>query len=420
MFIFTLFLVLHLSHTATACNTPADCSYNGVCDPTSSYCTCDTAWIGKTCSTLHLLPAQYNNGLNTTTNSTATATTTTTTTTKTSSWGGTINKGKDGKWHMHAASFTHHCGINQWSSNSQIVHALSDTADGTYVVQDVVVPVWAHNPAVVQSPDDGGWVMTYVANHSVNNTTEAKCSLDGKRVLKNSTLVQNQPPLQNNYMITARNLNGPWSAPVQLDSIFDSVVPPFTNPKVVPYPDRNTNLILTLDAKGNMTGLWRRCCTPPPKYSPLGGGGASVVFQVHAVDWRNLTTWKASSTSLFPMLKANGFEDPHIYPDRKRSNVFHALFHNMVGGWHQPRYPNIQVGAHAYSDDGGYTWIRTGIAFNTTVKYDDGTFVDLIRRERPHVVLHPTTKQLLYLTSGVTYEITETEPSCTIVQPIAQ
>jgi hypothetical protein len=44
----------------------------------------------------------------------------------------------------------------------------------------------------------------------------------------------------------------------------------------------------------------------------------------------------------------------------------------------------------------------------------------LIRRERPHVVLHPTTKQLLYLTSGVTYEITETEPSCTIVQPIAQ
>ena len=150
------------------------------------------------------------------------------------------------------------------------------------------------------------------------------------------------------------------------------------------------------------------------------GGGASVVFQVHAVDWRNLTTWKATSTSLFPMLKANGFEDPHIYPDRKRSNVFHALFHNVVGGWHQPRYPNIQVGSHAYSDDGGYTWIRTGIAFNTTVKYDDGTFVDLIRRERPHVVLHPTTKQLLYLTSGVTYEITETEPSCTIVQPIAQ
>ena len=49
--------------------------------------------------------------------------------------------------------------------------------------------------------------------------------------------------------------------------------------------------------------------------------------------------------------------DPHIWQDPRRtvggSPVFHAVFHNMVGGWHKPEYNNTQVGAHAYSADGG-------------------------------------------------------------------
>ena len=391
------------------CKTPADCSYNGECDNSTTNCTCDPGWTGKTCSTLHLLPARRNNGLNTTDASGLT-----------SSWGGTTNKGNDEKWHMHAAAFTHHCGINQWSSNSRIVHAVSDTPDGPYLVKDIVVPVWAHNPAVVQSPDDGMWVMTYVANNTAQHPEwEAVCSPDGSRLLINSTRdpTGNQPPLQNNYMMTAKDINGPWSSPVQLDSIFDLVVAPFTQPSA-PYPDRNTNLILSLGASGDMTGLWRRCCQPPPKYAPPGGGGASVIFQVHADDWRNIKTWRASPTSLFPDLKANGYEDPHIYADR-RPNIFHAVFHNMIGGWHQPKYPNIQVGVHAFSDDGGYKWTETGVAFNTTVRYDDGSSINLIRRERPHIVVNQTTKFPMYLTSGVTYDLSETEPSSTIVQPVA-
>ena len=36
-----------------------------------------------------------------------------------------------------------------------------------------------------------------------------------------------------------------------------------------------------------------------------------------------------------------------------RAGVVHAVFHNMIGGWHKPEFNNTQVGAHAYSTDGG-------------------------------------------------------------------
>ena len=89
----------------------------------------------------------------------------------------------------------------------------------------------------------------------------------------------------------------------------------------------------------------------------------------------------------------------------------------MVGGWHKPEFPNTQVGAHAYSEDGGRTWVSTGVAFNLTVDYVDGTSTTFIQRERPHMVLgshgEPT-----HLVSGVTYSLHSSLPTCTIVQPV--
>ena len=85
----------------------------------------------------------------------------------------------------------------------------------------------------------------------------------------------------------------------------------------------------------------------------------------------------------------------------------------MVGGWHNKPGDwdtNIQVGAHAYSEDGvrstdssrsawltlvsnstrvpmrqGHTWVDTGVAFNLTVDYTDGSSTTFIQRERPHM-----------------------------------
>merc|ERR1712194_77976 len=159
-------------------------------------------------------------------------------------------------------------------------------------------------------------------------------------------------------------------------------------------------------------------CSPPSKYQPPGGGGASVIFAIHAADWKNISTWKANSTMQFPQLQANGYEDPHIWPDPKRTvagaTVFHAVFRNMQGGWHKPEFNNTQVGAHAYSTDGGRSWVDTGVAFNLSVEKTDGTTTTFVQRERPHIVVDESGEPIA-LTSGVTYSLLPTLPTCTFV-----
>lgn len=330
------------------------------------------------------------------------------------SWGASILQGDDCHtgnsctWHMWAAQFVNHCGLNQWYCNSRIIHAVADSVDGAYHIVDVTVPVWAHNPAVTRGPK-GEWVMTYVANRSAT-TFEAECK-DG-HAIRNSS----QSRLwTNNYMSVATSPYGPWAEPIPIDGPFDQTVPPFVMQGV---PNHNTNLVMSIQKDGAMVGLWRRCCDPPKRYQPPGGGGTSVVFGVYASNWSDVSTWQPNATAILPQLPANGYEDPYLWPDPKRPGVYHAVFHDMVGGWHRPEFNNTQVGSHAYSIDGGRTWHDTGIAFNLIVHYTDGSETTFIRRERPHIVLNQA-GQPVALSSGATYSLLETLPSSSIVQPIA-
>ena len=43
-----------------------------------------------------------------------------------------LNRGDDGKWHMHVAQFVGLCGVNQWATNSRVVHAVADAPAGPY------------------------------------------------------------------------------------------------------------------------------------------------------------------------------------------------------------------------------------------------------------------------------------------------
>ena len=64
--------------------------------------------------------------------------------------------------------------------------------------------------------------------------------------------------------------------------------------------------------------------------------------------------------------------------------------HNMVG----------PVGSHAFSRD-GVSWTRSSEApYTHTVSYEDGTVVDMGRRERPQLLLS-NAGQPRYFSSGV-------------------
>lgn len=74
-------------------------------------------------------------------------------------WGSSVVKGEDGKYHMFASRWSKEVGFGNWVTNSEVVHAVSNTPAGPYTFHDVVLPVrgkeyWdglcTHNPRVVK------------------------------------------------------------------------------------------------------------------------------------------------------------------------------------------------------------------------------------------------------------------------------
>jgi hypothetical protein len=278
---------------------------------------------------------------------------------------------------MFPAQFTQHCGVNQWNTNSKVVHATSRTIGGEYQIKGDVWPEWSHEPKVTRAPS-GEFVMLFAMDKSkANNATFAA-------VCKNGTVVRPSPAADEgvngavglrNWMSWAQSPDGPWSKPVSVEEVFTTV-------EHVHHANC-TNLVISIANDGSMTGLWRRCCTALPNQGIEGP--SSIIYTVRASHWRNVSTWVANATPTF-QLASNGYEDPHIWPDPKRSGVFHAVFHDMIGGWHEPQFNNTQVGSHAFSADGGRSWVDTGVAYNWTVRYTDGSTHDCIRRERPAII----------------------------------
>lgn len=108
------FLLLVVAVPSLACNSDADCSYNGACQ--SSGCRCTAAWSGPSCSTLNLLPATRGAGLHDIGSNM-------------SSWGGSVLKGDDEKYHMWSSEMVNHCGLDTWTSNSHVVHAVRSSVE---------------------------------------------------------------------------------------------------------------------------------------------------------------------------------------------------------------------------------------------------------------------------------------------------
>ena len=100
------------------CSRDEDCSLNGQCDGSTGTCKCDPQWQGADCGVLALLPADPEGGFQRD---------------GYSQWGGNpFYSEVDRKYHVFATEMTHSCTINDFTTNSQIVHAESPTPTGKY------------------------------------------------------------------------------------------------------------------------------------------------------------------------------------------------------------------------------------------------------------------------------------------------
>lgn len=348
------------------CRDNADCSMNGQCS--NGACKCDPAWSGLRCEQLNLVPAKRGAGYRGVDNGR-----------NTSSWGGAVLKGEDGKYHMWAAEMTEHCGIGAWAQNSRIIRAVSDTPGGEYKRAQVVYEVFSHEPEVVRGPN-GEYIMYFTANLRSQHG-DCNCCRKGQSKCDGSTGPGDCPSTaqlgakgparlgdtDGSYMSYSMSPEGPWSEP---------------QPLFPGYVGSDTNFAPAILANGSLVALWRT-------WESVRG---SRQYLATGADWNDTAGYVQHKDELFPDLGPAGTEDQFLYVDK--NGVFHSVFHHMYGYDSRYHWWLLALGGHAYSLD-GKEWTYTGIAWGdpfdakrgNVVEYDDGTTFRFTRRERPHLIL---------------------------------
>ena len=173
---------------------------------------------------------------------------------KATTWGGGVVYDKaSNKYHMIAAEMEEECGMTVWLSNSQIVHATSDTYDGKYERQGVVKGggLFSHEPNIVKALDTNEYVVYYTHNYppatfkypcyNCKDGTTIDCPTDG-----NNDYGRNWNVNLPTKMIYTSNIsdNNAWSDVIDL-----------TN--VSPAPAIDSNLACYIFPNGSLIGILR-------------------------------------------------------------------------------------------------------------------------------------------------------------------
>jgi hypothetical protein len=339
--------------SATAAGPQFACNLNGVLLKNGS-CACDAAWGGENCTTLRVLPTNASSGL---IDADARGV-------HLSTWGGSVLVDETGTWHMWAARMTNNCGIGAWLSNSEVVHAFADSPTGSFAVDAVVWPIWAHEPTVVRAPT-GEYVMYWTGNNGsgvLANPGGQVCAscVDGSTPPSCRTGRNWSVPLPT-YMSWAAGPRGPWAPPALIPSV---------------QPLLDTNLAGVILENGTFVGLWRDNSGKDP--------GPSALHRCTAAHWRDPAAYVEDGA--FQLNE----EDPTVWADAR-------------GGLHVLTHAGC-MGRHGFSADGGVSWQYAqegnGIAFGCGVELENGTVVKTRRRERPHAVVDAAGR-LVAVTSAV-------------------
>ncbi|CAJ1938703.1 unnamed protein product [Cylindrotheca closterium] len=378
------------------CLTSVDCAMNGECIRHSKdrqspgKCQCFDGWRGTTCEVLDLLPiAPQTAGLQLPNHA--------------SSWGGSVVY-VDGKYHMFASEIVNGCGLGYWTTNSQVIRAVSDHPNGPYVKQEVILPTFSHDANVLQRGPNGEIVLFVTALLGVK---PVDCdNNDSSSWQWNNAVVPNTTaPPKDTYMLWAKHPTGPWSEPVLVlnSTIWNEDY--WAKNHRFAHCDANLNGILRHD--GSFLGLWRKCETPDL---------LTVPHTLYASDWKDASTYQPSIDPLF-VLTGSGAEDPSNIWTTETSDAgvaYHAIFHDeqatrcMLG-----ECPN--VGRHAFSMD-GKAWSYSKVnAYNGTVLFQNGTTWTADTRARPHLIVRDN--QLLALSTGLK-PTKESGYVWTLVQPL--
>lgn len=275
-------------------------------------------------------------------------------------WCGSVIKGDDGKYHMFASRWPNPPGFGPyWLTNSEIVHAVSDTAIGPYKFVDVALPprgaeYWdgqmTHNPAIRKYKD------TYLLYYT-GNTYKAERPSATNRISETHLTKLEAHPNQRIGLATSKSLNGPWK---RLDKPILDVVP----------------------------NSWEQYLTSNAAPVVMKDGRVMLYYKgvtrltVHAIGLAIADRFDGEykRVSDQPLNMGIGAEDPFIWVEKGK---FKALMLD-----HERKYSPAKEIFFATSDD-GIKWQTppNAIAVSRNVKMADGSVQRFNKTERPHVLI---------------------------------
>jgi hypothetical protein len=191
--------------------------------------------------------------------------------------GGNPVQGDDGKWHLFVAEITNGCGLGYWKTNSQCIHATSNTVGGPYTKRDVALPVWAHSCRVVRDKTDGTWLLFHVGDAGATDPHAKQCppsppldSEGGDKDKEEEELLMTRHTRLHNaaaskessaWLHKATSPQGPWT-PVQATN-WSSIESQCGDPSPLQHPDGTWSLVcnqwpndIFMATAANFSGPW--------------------------------------------------------------------------------------------------------------------------------------------------------------------
>ena len=346
----TSILLLSSLLFSSACTTDDDCSLLGAC--VSGACVCDAGFQGPACSSLAVVPGSSALGYHNATPGVG------------ASWGANAIF-VDGLWHAFIAELTHNCTLNQYGSNSQVIHATSPSLDAPFTKRGVAIAPFAHNPTVRALPDGTGYLLYMIGG---TNASQQNCGSNYSGPPAPRAAAAHGDPGTSIAVSFSASVWGPWGAPRPLSyanwngsSLLDCG---FTNPS--PAILKNGSVLLAFQAG---------YC-----HSVVPGIGEEMLGVAIAPSWDGVYTLVSKE----PILPVPGFwcvaglaEDPFLW---QTARGFAMLAHGMCYA--------VFNAVLAVSRD-GVAWRQVAAApYSYEVAYTDAPAQLFWRVERPQLVFN--------------------------------
>ena len=297
-------------------------------------------------------------------------------------WCGSVAKGEDGRYHMFASRWPKDVPfVPNWATNSEVVRASSDTPEGPYRFEEVVLPrrpgYWdgtmTHNPTIHHH--DGTWILFYIGVH---------LEIDGSDAPPQRGLTQKECAQaflkKRTGIATAPSITGPWTrrdAPIMdpRPDAWDADI--ISNPAPAIRPDGSVVMLYKSTRE-------RHTAQPKPPLM-LGVAGAD--------HWSG--PYRRLSEKPFLLNgKLPDIEDPYLW---WQDDHFEAVFKDMTGEICGSMYG----GVHAWSED-GVQWQTAPepLAYTRGVRWDDGSVTQQGMFERPELLIQDGRPTHLFAATG--------------------